>query len=159
MFTNVSPTPDFYFTFTVLVLNPLIVGDGNLKVMAHNNVQVGILLAFHCINIRLFSSADVCYLYRQHPAKNTIKKTWLGWSLRTDLCRGDLDDYTPWRFCDWDWKMPFAPANKSTIGYSSLEITMRCNLLAKTCFHMLVHVMQHACFSSFWGYLDKCGHY
>lgn len=53
MFTNVSPTPGFYFTFTILVSNPLIVGDGNLKVMAHNNVQVGILLAFHCINIRL----------------------------------------------------------------------------------------------------------
>lgn len=114
-----------HLIFTSLVLNPLIAGDRNLKVMADNNVQVGILLALHCINKDFSGNMPACvrrcecYLYRQHPAKNTIKS----------LAQMEPEDrFMQRRFgwlhtmkvpCDWDWKMPFAPANKSTTGYSS----------------------------------------
>lgn len=75
---------------TLIVLNPLIAGAGNLKVMAHNYLHFGIFIALNSINrifpgllfIRNATSLSYmpawvcrceCYLHRQYSAKDTIK--------------------------------------------------------------------------------------
>lgn len=48
------------------------------------------------------------------------RQRWLARSPGTDLFRGDLDDYKPWKLlCDWDGKCPSHQPINQRWGYSS----------------------------------------